>query len=522
MTARRHPILLALLLAVATAVRLPMLGQSLWLDEVYSHHFASHALDGFATMLAAEDVHPPVYYLALKAWMLLGGSEVWMRMLSVLAGVGAVGLVYAAAWTIRGPGVALLAGSFAALNPQLVDLSQQARPHMLMGLFVAAAIYMLARIISSGEGRWWEWLLLGVFQGLALLTFYYSAFFVIGINLVLLVDAIRTLGRTVPPQKLISSWLALPALFMPWIPGFLSQASRVTACGEGMRPGSLPTAAVETLLSLGPLRPFYLGLKVLRAPVLPEIAAALVVLIILLAVRGLRARNDTTRLRWLAALAGGIAALVVLAPVASWWRDVFFTARYFGYGHLLAALLGAEAVAILVRKPRWRAMVGGALCLGLAMSLAAEGYRANEPWPEIAGFVDDRIDPGDLLIGFIFIPVCCAHYMDVPARVCILPTDVPGAPPREWGDYVRALTDEDRPHLERLFANYRRVVAVWAHTVRAGQERGVDVAESVLLEMGFEVVEERAYPQRGGVQIRIFERVEDSTEAGDADVDLVN
>ena len=62
---REHAILLGLMLLVAVAVRLPTIGQSFWVDEIYSANFAAHPLEGFFSNLAENDSHPPLYYLSL-------------------------------------------------------------------------------------------------------------------------------------------------------------------------------------------------------------------------------------------------------------------------------------------------------------------------------------------------------------------------------------------------------------------------------------------------------------------------
>ena len=67
---------------------LPLLVQSLWLDEASSVWFARLPLGDLLFRLC--DPHPPGYYLLLKGWLALGESEVWLRLPSVLASLLAV------------------------------------------------------------------------------------------------------------------------------------------------------------------------------------------------------------------------------------------------------------------------------------------------------------------------------------------------------------------------------------------------------------------------------------------------
>ncbi|RIK16236.1 MAG: hypothetical protein DCC52_17875, partial [Chloroflexi bacterium] len=82
-------------LALGALLRVAQLDfQPLWWDEGYSVFFATR---DFGTMLArtAIDIHPPLYYAFLQAWLgLLGAAAATMRVLSVLFGVAAIPLLY--------------------------------------------------------------------------------------------------------------------------------------------------------------------------------------------------------------------------------------------------------------------------------------------------------------------------------------------------------------------------------------------------------------------------------------------
>ncbi|MGQ9584152.1 MAG: glycosyltransferase family 39 protein [Anaerolineae bacterium] len=122
-----------LVLLLAAALRLyRLIGQSLWADEGNS---AALALRDLATIAgdAAADIHPPLYYWALHVWVrLFGQGEAALRGLSVLAGVVAVGAVWAWARGVRGEGFAALAGLLAACSPFAVAYSQEVRMYVLL------------------------------------------------------------------------------------------------------------------------------------------------------------------------------------------------------------------------------------------------------------------------------------------------------------------------------------------------------------------------------------------------------
>src|SRR6185369_4888831 len=71
------------LIALYIAVRIWRLNDScLWFDEIFSVHAAEHSWLGLFSFAAADLIHPPLFYILLKTWILLGGeSLLWLRLL---------------------------------------------------------------------------------------------------------------------------------------------------------------------------------------------------------------------------------------------------------------------------------------------------------------------------------------------------------------------------------------------------------------------------------------------------------
>ncbi len=137
------PILIVLLAAL---LRFHMLGhQSLWNDEGNSLRLAQRSVSGLISA-AAQDIHPPGYYLTLKAWQTLtGDSEFALRSLSALAGILTVACVYALGKALFAPGVGLIASALVAINSFAVYYSQEARMYTLVTLCAAAALLFFVR-----------------------------------------------------------------------------------------------------------------------------------------------------------------------------------------------------------------------------------------------------------------------------------------------------------------------------------------------------------------------------------------
>jgi len=120
---------------LAAAVRLCGLGvQSLWLDEAFSHLFATLPLDMVWQAMIVDAVHPPLYYLLMRLVVaLVGGSEFALRFPSALAGVLTVALLYRAGRAWSGGRAAGWAALLLALNPFHIWYSQEARMYALLG-----------------------------------------------------------------------------------------------------------------------------------------------------------------------------------------------------------------------------------------------------------------------------------------------------------------------------------------------------------------------------------------------------
>jgi mannosyltransferase len=102
------------------------------------------------------DIHPPVYWLTLKAWIALAGdSEVSLRLISACAGIVYVALVFQLGQRLLSRTAALAAAMFTALSPFLIWNSQDARMYTLGGTFALTGILFLIIGLQRGEWRWW-------------------------------------------------------------------------------------------------------------------------------------------------------------------------------------------------------------------------------------------------------------------------------------------------------------------------------------------------------------------------------
>ncbi|GIW11811.1 MAG: hypothetical protein KatS3mg061_2868 [Dehalococcoidia bacterium] len=140
---------LALVLLLAFGLRVYRLdGQSLWADEGASVVMTFRS-GGEILEAAAGDIHPPLYYLLLRAWAELSGrSEFALRALSLFQGVLVVALTFVAGRLLLDRLAALAGAFFAAVSPLLIYYSQEARMYQQMALLGLLGVTLAL--------RWWR------------------------------------------------------------------------------------------------------------------------------------------------------------------------------------------------------------------------------------------------------------------------------------------------------------------------------------------------------------------------------
>jgi len=159
---RREPALIAAL-ALAAALRLPTLGsQSLWEDETVTRWLVGHSFGGMLSALEHTESTPPLSYVLLWPWTRLAGTgEAALRSFSALAGLATVALVYLLARELAGARAAAIAGLLAAVSPDLVWYSQEARSYALyVALSLGSVLAMLRALGRPSPGRLAVWGLL--------------------------------------------------------------------------------------------------------------------------------------------------------------------------------------------------------------------------------------------------------------------------------------------------------------------------------------------------------------------------
>jgi hypothetical protein len=178
--ARADRVLPVLIVLLAAVVRIHWIDhQSLWNDEGNTLRLIERTIPDLLSA-ATRDIHPPGYYLVLKAWAALtGDSEFALRAFSALAGVVTVAAVYALGRALFMPGVGMVAAFLTALHGFSVYYGQEARMYALVALLAALSMWAYVcwakRLSGGGPLRRWvtvESVTLGLVNAAGLYTHY--------------------------------------------------------------------------------------------------------------------------------------------------------------------------------------------------------------------------------------------------------------------------------------------------------------------------------------------------------------
>src|SRR3954451_23244372 len=205
-------------LAGALVLRLIAVGDTLSHDEGYTWLVASSGAPGtFFDRLGAFENTPPLYYLL--TWPLPNVGVAWLRIASVLAGVGCVAAVWWVVRALASQRAAVLAAAALAVAPFAVSYSDYARG------FIVADLGLLIALGAAIRRNWW---LYALGAAIALYAEYDSALFLVALSFVAGWRALLPLG-----------------LLIPWLPFIEDSDTKVAPAYPSPSPASLRDTVVR-------------------------------------------------------------------------------------------------------------------------------------------------------------------------------------------------------------------------------------------------------------------------------------
>ncbi len=165
------------LLAIVLRLNPIIWNRDFWYDEAFTGILLKASWGGMNQMIFA-DVHPPLYYWLVKPWSaMFNYSPEGIRSFSLIFGILTVVSIYWIGKKLFNTRAGLLAAAITAISPFAIEYSQEARMYSLFGFFFLWAVYFFIKALQDNKRK--DWIIWGIFGGLAFLTHYLALFFFI-------------------------------------------------------------------------------------------------------------------------------------------------------------------------------------------------------------------------------------------------------------------------------------------------------------------------------------------------------
>lgn len=329
--------------------------RSLWFDEAFSWRLIQFPWTEMISR-AAADVHPPLYYLILKAWAFVFGSSLLsLRTFSVVLAAFAIVLIYLFCVTaFRSRSCGLVAAALLAFSGWQVQFAWEARMYTFGTVLLLLSSWLLISAIQQKKQRLMLWLGYAL-ATVALAYVHYYAFFSIFAQVLFIIFYLlfRTKVRLGEIVQLRVAWYALLSgavmflLFIPWLPTFLAQNSQVQDAYwiPPLGGWSVPDTFYRMFIPTSNI-PLHSGLQWVAIALLP-ITITTIAWIYLFFIFPRRHRAQATAAH-LVVLSGVVPFIVSI--LLSLFSQSLYQDRFFVFAHIFIIIL----VAAILTHIRWR------------------------------------------------------------------------------------------------------------------------------------------------------------------------
>lgn len=354
----------------------------IWGGEAFTVIGSRDSWSGMFEYIIADVVHPPLIYVLLKLWIMIGGTgDVWMKLLPALIGIATVVPFYLLCRELRLPRSTInVALALFTVNGFVIHYTQELRMYVLLMFLGVVSLWLFARYFQQKAPRPRLLLALTVVNLLMVYSHYYG-WLVIGMEFLFLL-----LTRHPRLKPFTVSSVVIGILFLPWV--VLVARAAVQKGGLGPNLDWIPRPRIEDAINMyanfDGFLPFrgqeFVGLAVFGLPVLLTLAQ--------------RPDSDNAADQHRYRIMIALALFVIVPPaflfVVSWFfPQAVWISRYFIFITIPYLLLVALAVDRL-RPPLLR--VGAvAVVLGWGLLAGVHDLQTNRmAWqsPQVGSRID--------------------------------------------------------------------------------------------------------------------------------------
>jgi 4-amino-4-deoxy-L-arabinose transferase-like glycosyltransferase len=371
---------------------------SLWLDEGFTVMFSRLPWDQVLGLRGAYDPHPPLYYALVKLLSQVAPEVSAGRLLSVVAGILTIPVVYALGRKLFTPWAGLVASVALALSPLHVWYSQEARQYAVAFLLVALSYYALLSFYHEPR---WGWALLYGASTLASMYIDYSPLYALLPQFAILALVLRRQGRRALP--LFASGALAVVGYLPWVPQLLATGR----LGDQSRASYLGAteyrvyASIRSILGFAENGSYFYSERQVpweQWPLLHGAALALVIATFLAGVLWLW-RRSLLGLAFAACLgAGTVLVAIGISAISPGYADRTVLYATLGWSLLLGALV-AYPLPQWLSLPRWLSLFSVLLVFAVSLH-TVYSYADKEHWRELARDTNAAASSGKLLLTY--------------------------------------------------------------------------------------------------------------------------
>jgi uncharacterized membrane protein len=272
------------IICLALALRIIGLDKSFQGDEFFSILDARNFYNIQHALIL--DTHPPLYFYILHLWMKISMNEAFLRLLSIIPGIGICCLVYTIGRESIGHNVGIISALIVTFAPNAVWSAQYIRTYSLATFFFALSIYCLVLIMNGRErnNSLLVYFILAIVS--SIYTFYFLFLSIIALNIFVFLYMRENI---IFMKRWLLSQAIVVLLYIPWLPFFFAQKSSYIAHPQmveriGFYIGSVHIGAIiRSILGIVGVDPEFMFKNIFSQNIFLKNAAMIFIAIFLLA-----------------------------------------------------------------------------------------------------------------------------------------------------------------------------------------------------------------------------------------------
>jgi uncharacterized membrane protein len=228
----------------------------LWFDEIFSVHAARHGFSDLFSFVAQDLIHPPLFYLLLKFWTVIGGeSLLWLRLFPVLWAAVAIVPFWLLCRELRLPAPTIvLALSLLTINGSLIKYAQEVRMYSLLFCLSLFSFWLFVKFFNSQQEK--KTLIALSIVNLLLIYTHYFGWLIVITELVFFI-----LYGARKRKEFFFSFLFMLLCFAPWTIAVFRASHSSAGFGQNLGWAAKPNFQSLIQLFLNLNQPFYFPLS---------------------------------------------------------------------------------------------------------------------------------------------------------------------------------------------------------------------------------------------------------------------